>query len=84
MAPLDWQASLEKLQAQLTPDKNKPGPWVVQLQAAAPCRSAAHQRQHGAEHRLSVQRRQAADHAPEVGPQTYQQRATGTRPAGMG
>lgn len=36
MAPLDWQASLEKLQAQLTPDKNKPGPWVVQLQAAAP------------------------------------------------
>lgn len=36
MAPLDWQASLEKLQAQLTPDKNKPSPWVVQLQAAAP------------------------------------------------
>lgn len=36
MAPLDWQASLEKLQAQLTPDKNKPGPWVVQLQPGAP------------------------------------------------
>jgi translocation and assembly module TamB len=41
MAPLDWQASLEKLQAQLTPDKNKPGPWVVQLQAGAPCRSSS-------------------------------------------
>ncbi|MDH1336708.1 translocation/assembly module TamB domain-containing protein [Comamonas thiooxydans] len=36
MAPLDWQASLEKLQAQFTPDKNKPGPWVVQLQPGAP------------------------------------------------
>lgn len=36
MAPLDWQASLEKLQAQLTPDKRKPGPWVVQLQPGAP------------------------------------------------
>lgn len=36
MAPLDWQASLEKLQAKLTPDKNKPAPWVVQLQAGAP------------------------------------------------
>ncbi|WEE76892.1 translocation/assembly module TamB domain-containing protein [Comamonas testosteroni] len=35
-APLDWQASLQKLQAQLTPDKNKPAPWVVQLQAGAP------------------------------------------------
>ncbi|EFI58994.1 MULTISPECIES: translocation/assembly module TamB domain-containing protein [Comamonas] len=36
MAPPDWQASLEKLQAQFTPDKNKPGPWVVQLQPGAP------------------------------------------------
>lgn len=36
MAPLDWQASLEKLQAQFTPDKNKPGPWVMQLQPGAP------------------------------------------------
>ncbi len=35
IAPLDWQASLEKLQAQLTPDKNKPGPWVAQLQPGA-------------------------------------------------
>ena len=35
-APLDWQASLQKLQAQLTPDKNKPAPWVVQLQSGAP------------------------------------------------
>lgn len=36
MAPLDWQASLDKLQAQFTPDKNKPGPWVMQLQPGAP------------------------------------------------
>ena len=35
-APLDWQARLEKLQAQLTPDKDKPGPWLAQLQPGAP------------------------------------------------
>ena len=35
-APLDWQASLEKLQAQLKPGNDKPGPWAVQLQPGAP------------------------------------------------
>ena len=35
-APLDWQASLEKLQAQLKPGKDKPGPWLVQLLPGAP------------------------------------------------
>lgn len=36
MAPLDWQARLEKLQAQLKPGNDKPGPWTVQLQPGAP------------------------------------------------
>lgn len=35
-APLDWQASFEKLQAQFTLDKDKPGPWLAQLQPGAP------------------------------------------------
>ena len=41
-APLDWQASLEKLQAQLRPGNNKPGPWVAQLQSATPVRISQH------------------------------------------
>ncbi|QXZ09484.1 translocation/assembly module TamB domain-containing protein [Comamonas sp. Y33R10-2] len=36
MAPLDWQASLQTLQAQLKPGSAKPGPWAVQLQPGAP------------------------------------------------
>ena len=35
-APMDWQASLSKLQAQLKLGKDKPGPWAVQLQPGAP------------------------------------------------
>ncbi|MDR2297814.1 MAG: translocation/assembly module TamB domain-containing protein [Comamonas sp.] len=35
-APLDWQASLDKLQAQLKLGKDKPGPWALQLQPGAP------------------------------------------------
>ncbi|MEG0051852.1 MAG: translocation/assembly module TamB domain-containing protein [Comamonas sp.] len=35
-APMDWQASLEKLQAQLKPGNGKPGPWVAQLMPGAP------------------------------------------------
>ena len=35
-APLDWQASLDKLQAQLKPGKDKPGPWALQLQPGSP------------------------------------------------
>ena len=38
-APLDWQASIERLQAQLQPGKDQsgkelPGPWALQVQAA--------------------------------------------------
>ncbi|GGH59649.1 hypothetical protein GCM10010975_21510 [Comamonas phosphati] len=40
-APLDWQASLEKLQARIQagkdrPSQERPGPWRVQLQPGAP------------------------------------------------
>ncbi|MEX8193382.1 translocation/assembly module TamB domain-containing protein [Comamonas guangdongensis] len=47
VAAMDWQASIEKLQAQLAPGKDKPGPWLLQLQPGAPLqitqRSAAAQ-----------------------------------------
>ncbi|WP_218240947.1 translocation/assembly module TamB domain-containing protein [Comamonas fluminis] len=41
-APLDWQASLEKLQAQLKLGKDKPGPWALQLQPGAPVQITQH------------------------------------------
>ena len=34
-APLDWQASVEALQAQMRPGKDKPGPWNLQLVSGA-------------------------------------------------
>lgn len=36
VAPLDWQASLERLQAQLRPGTDRAGPWTVRLQPGAP------------------------------------------------
>lgn len=44
-APLDWQASLERLQARIQPGKDRsgqarPGPWLVQLQPGAPVQVA--------------------------------------------
>ncbi|WP_353234553.1 translocation/assembly module TamB domain-containing protein [Diaphorobacter ruginosibacter] len=39
-APLDWNASLQKLQAEFAPGKDKPGPWNVKLQSPSPVRIA--------------------------------------------
>jgi translocation and assembly module TamB len=39
-APLDWQASLEKLQARIQTGQERPGPWLVQLQPGAPVQIA--------------------------------------------
>ena len=41
-APLDWQATLEKLQATLKPGKDKPGPWGLELVPGAPVQISQH------------------------------------------
>ena len=39
-APFDWNASIQRLQAELNPGKDKPGPWNVKLQSSTPVRIA--------------------------------------------
>ncbi|QIL71689.1 hypothetical protein G7048_15795 [Diaphorobacter sp. HDW4B] len=37
-AAMDWNATIQRLQAELNPGKDKPGPWNVKLQSANPLR----------------------------------------------
>src|SRR5256885_1755155 len=39
-APLDWQASIDRLQARLNPGQDLPGPWQVQLAGKQPVQIA--------------------------------------------
>jgi len=53
-APLDWQASIDRLQARLNPGQDLPGPWQVQLAGKQPVqiaqRAGRHQRGAKAQH----------------------------------